>query len=146
PQHTYQVLTKRTKRLARIAPNLDWPSNVWMGASVESASYRFRIDHLRRVPAAVRFISAEPLLGPLGDVDLDGIDWVIAGGESGPRSRPMDGAWLVDIRDQCIAAGVAFFFKQWGSYGVDGRRRSKKENGRLLEGRTWDEWPSFQRA
>jgi protein gp37 len=134
PQHTYQVLTKRTKRLARIAPNLNWPSNLWMGASVESASYRFRIDHLRRVPAAVRFISAEPLLGPLGDVDLDGIDWVIAGGESGPRARPMDIAWGRDLRDQCVDQGVKFFFKQWGG-------RTPKAGGRELDGRTWDDMP-----
>ena len=143
PQHTYQLLTKRTKRLTRIASNLDWPANVWMGASVESASYRFRIEHLRGVPAAVRFISAEPLLGPLGDVDLDGIDWVIAGGESGPRARPMDTAWGRDPRDQCVDQGVQFFFKQWGGWGADGKRRSKKANGRLLGGRTWDDMPAL---
>jgi protein gp37 len=134
PHNTYQVLTKRTKRLTRIAPNLDWPPNVWMGASVESASYRFRIDHLSEVPAAVRFISAEPLLGPLGDVNLDGIDWVIAGGESGPRARPMDIAWGRDLRDQCVAQGVKFFFKQWGG-------RTPKAGGRELDGRTWDDMP-----
>lgn len=134
PQHTYQVLTKRTKRLKRIAPNLDWPPNVWMGASVESAAYRFRIEHLRGVPAAVRFVSAEPLLGPLGDVDLDGIDWVIAGGESGPRARPMDIAWGRDLRDQCVGQGVKFFFKQWGG-------RTPKAGGRELDGRTWDDMP-----
>ena len=132
--HTYQVLTKRTKRLTRVASNLDWPANVWMGASVESASYRFRIEHLRGVPAAVRFISAEPLLGPLGDVDLDGIDWVIAGGESGPRARPMDIAWGRDLRDQCVDQGVKFFFKQWGG-------RTPKAGGRELDGRTWDDMP-----
>lgn len=134
PQHTYQVLTKRTKRLKRIAPKLDWPPNVWMGASVESAAYRFRIEHLRGVPAAVRFVSAEPLLGPLGDVDLDGIDWVIAGGESGPRARPMDIAWGRDLRDQCVDQGVKFFFKQWGG-------RTPKAGGRELDGRTWDDMP-----
>lgn len=134
PHHTYQVLTKRTKRLTRIAPNLDWPPNVWMGASVEAASYRFRIDHISEVPAAVRFISAEPLLGPLGAVNLDDIDWVIAGGESGPRARPMDIAWGRDLRDQCVAQGVKFFFKQWGG-------RTSKAGGRELDGRTWDDMP-----
>lgn len=134
PRHTYQILTKRTKRLTRLAPNLDWPPNVWMGASVETASYRFRIDHLREVPAAVRFVSAEPLLRPLGRVDLDGVDWVIVGGESGPRARPMDVAWGRDLRDQCVAQGVKFFFKQWGG-------RTPKAGGRELDGRTWDDMP-----
>lgn len=134
PRHTYQVLTKRSKRLVRIASDLEWPANVWMGVSVESARYRFRIDHLRGVPAAVRFISAEPLLGPLGPVDLAEIDWVIAGGESGPRARRMDIAWGRDLRDQCIAAGVDFFFKQWGG-------RTPKSGGRELDGRTWDDIP-----
>jgi len=114
PRHTYQVLTKRSKRLLRLAPRLEWPTNIWMGVSVESDRYLFRIDHLRGVDAAVRFISAEPLLGPLGVVDLTGIDWVIAGGESGPRARPMDIAWGRELRDRCAAAGVRFFFKQWG--------------------------------
>jgi protein gp37 len=134
PRHTYQVLTKRTKRLLRIAPRLAWPANVWMGVSVESARYRFRINHLRQVPAAVRFVSAEPLLGPLGSVDLSGIDWVIAGGESGVRARPMDITWGRDLRDQCVAAGVSFFFKQWGG-------RTAKAGGRELDGRTWDDMP-----
>lgn len=137
PRHTYQVLTKRTKRLRRVAGQLDWPPNVWMGVSVENARYRFRIDDLRNVPAAVRFISAEPLLGPLGEVDLGGIDWVIAGGESGPRARPMDVAWGRDLRDQCVEADVSFFFKQWGG-------RTPKAGGRELDGRTWDDMP--QRA
>ncbi len=134
PRHTYQILSKRTKRLTRLAPNLDWPTNVWMGTSVETAPYRFRIDHLREVPAAVRFVSAEPLLGPLGRVDLEGIDWVIAGGESGPRARPMDIAWGRDLRDQCLTQGVKFFFKQWGG-------RTPKAGGRELDGRTWDDMP-----
>lgn len=135
PRHTYQVLTKRSKRLREIAPKLDWPENIWMGVSVESAAYRFRIDHLRHVPAAVRFISAEPLLGPLGEVDLDGIDWVIAGGESGPGARVMDIAWGRELRDQCGHAGVKFFFKQWGG-------RTPKAGGRELDGRTWDDRPA----
>jgi protein gp37 len=134
PQHTYQVLTKRSRRLVDLAERLPWPENVWMGVSVESAHYRFRIAHLRTVPAAVRFISAEPLLGELGRLDLSGIDWVIAGGESGARARPMNIAWGRDVRDQCQAAGVKFFFKQWGG-------RTPKAGGRELDGRTWDDLP-----
>ena len=135
PQHTYQVLTKRSKRLQRIGDELDWAPNVWMGVSVESARYKFRMNHLRSVDAAVRFVSAEPLLGPLGDIDLNGIDWVIAGGESGPRARVMDISWGREIRDQCTEAGVSFFFKQWGG-------RTPKIGGRELDGRTWDDLPS----
>lgn len=135
PRHTYQVLTKRSKRLRDLAGELDWPPNVWMGVSVESARYMFRIDHLRCVPAHVRFISAEPLLGPLGEVNLTGIDWVIAGGESGPSARVMDINWGRDLRDQCLAAGVKFFFKQWGG-------RTAKAGGRELDGRTWDDRPA----
>lgn len=136
PRHTYQLLTKRSKRLAQLAHNLDWPSNVWMGISVEDERYRYRIDHLRDVPAAVRFLSLEPLLGALPDLDLTGIHWVIVGGESGPRARPMDSAWAEDIRDQCLAAGVPFFFKQWGG-------RSPKVAGRTLDGRVHDAMPSL---
>jgi protein gp37 len=135
PQHQYQVLTKRSKRLAQIGQRLDWPPNLWMGVSVESSKYRFRLDHLRKVDAAVRFVSAEPLLGPLDDLDLDGIHWLIVGGESGPKARPMDPAWAVDLRDQCGAAGVPFFFKQWGG-------RTPKAGGRELAGRTHDEMPA----
>lgn len=135
PRHTYQVLTKRSKRLRDVASELDWPENVWMGVSVESARYRFRINDLRQVPAAVRFISAEPLLGPLGAVDLTGIDWVIAGGESGPGARVMDIIWGRELRDQCVGAGVKFFFKQWGG-------RTPKAGGRELDGRTWDDRPA----
>lgn len=134
PQHTYQILTKRSLRLSRLADKLDWPPNVWMGVSVESADVVTRIDHLRTVPAATRFLSCEPLLGPVSDLDLDGIDWVIVGGESGPNARPMDPGWAQDIRDQCIGAGVPFFFKQWGG-------RTPKHNGRVLDGRTWDDKP-----
>jgi len=126
--HTYQVLTKRSKRLAAVAPDLDWPPNVWMGVSVENIRYSFRVDHLRSVSeAAVRFVSAEPLLGPLPNLDLRSIDWLIAGGESGHNARPMDTAWVRDLRDQCAAAGVAFFFKQWGG-------RTPKAGGRHLDG------------
>lgn len=134
PQHTYQALTKRASRMRKVADKLDWPSNLWMGVSVENADVVDRIDELREVPASVRFLSCEPLLGPLEDLNLEGIDWVIAGGESGPNHRPMDPAWVVDIRDQCLAAEVAFFFKQWGG-------RTPKQRGRTLEGRTWDQYP-----
>jgi protein gp37 len=139
PQHTYQLLTKRSKRLASIAGRLDWPPNLWMGVSVENDKYRFRIDHLREIDAAVRFVSAEPLLGPLGDVDLQGIHWMIAGGESGNDARPMDEVWVRDLRDQCARKGVAFFFKQWGG-------RTPKAGGRELEGRTYDEMPVLLRT
>lgn len=134
PQHTYQVLTKRAARVEKLADKLDWPGNVWMGVSVESSEVVDRIDHLRAVPAAVRFLSCEPLLTSLPNLDLQGIDWIIAGGESGPRARFMDPSWVFDIRDQCNDAGVAFFFKQWGG-------RTPKSNGRDLEGRTWDQMP-----
>ena len=139
PQHTYQVLTKRAENLERHAKELPWPSNVWMGVSVENADYTWRIDHLRRTPAAIKFLSLEPLLGPLEGLNLSGIDWAIAGGESGPGSRPMDAEWVRSIRDQCVLAGVAFHFKQWG--GVN-----KKRTGRLLDGRVWSEWPRKVRA
>jgi protein gp37 len=113
-RHTFQILTKRAERLAAIAPELPWAPNVWMGVSVETAGYLWRADHLRRVPAAVRFLSLEPLLGPLGPLDLSGLHWVIVGGESGPRARPVEAAWVREIRDQCRAAEVPFLFKQWG--------------------------------
>lgn len=132
--HQFQVLTKRSQHLLELDPILPWPSNIWMGVSVENQDYTFRIDHLRQTNAKVKFLSLEPLLGPLSNLDLTDIDWVIVGGESGPRARPMDPAWVTDIRDQCQEAGVPFFFKQWG-----GTR--KKKTGRELEGRTWDEMP-----
>ena len=135
PRHTYQVLTKRSHRLVRLADRLDWPPNVWLGVSVEDAAQLQRIDHLRDVPAAVRFLSCEPLLGPLHGLDLTGIGWVIAGGESGPGCRPLDRTWVTDIRDACTAAGVPFFFKQWGG-------RTPKAGGRELDGVLWDEMPS----
>ena len=134
PRHTYQLLTKRPQRLARLAHELPWPSNVWMGVTVENQATAWRLDELRRVPSAVRFVSAEPLLEALPDLDLDGIDWLIAGGESGARHRPVEAAWLTDLRDQCGAAGTAFFFKQWGGT----RPRS---GGRKLDGRFWNELP-----
>jgi protein gp37 len=132
--HQFQVLTKRHERLAELAPRLPWPPNVWVGVSIENDRWVHRADALRTVPAAVRFISAEPLLGPLTHLDLSGIDWLIAGGESGPRHRPPKADWFRDLRDRCRAAGVAFFFKQWGG-------RHPKAGGRLLDGRTWDEYP-----
>jgi protein gp37 len=133
-RHTYPILTKRPIRLARLADSLPWPQNVWMGVSVEDGSQAWRVHRLRQVPAAVRFVSAEPLLGPLGDLDLTGIDWLIAGGESGPGCRPMDPAWVEGLHDACRAAEVAFFFKQWGG-------RTPKAKGRQLGGRTYDEMP-----
>jgi len=133
PQHTYQLLTKRPRRLARMAEMLPWRPNVWVGVSVESQDEAWRVDDLRRVPAAVRFVSAEPLIGPV-QFDLSGISWLIAGGESGPNHRPMDPAWVRDLRDQCERADVAFFFKQWGGIRA-------KAGGRELDGRTWDAMP-----
>jgi protein gp37 len=133
-QHIYQVLTKRADRLNQIAPGLPWPANTWMGVSVESADYLDRIDRLRDTPAKVKFLSLEPLLGPLPSLDLTGIDWVIVGGESGPGARPMDPAWVRDIRDQCLDARVPFHFKQWGG-------PVKSATGRVLDGQTWDEQP-----
>jgi protein gp37 len=132
--HRFQVLTKRASRLAELDPFLEWPDNVWMGVSVESSDHVDRIDDLRRTGAKVKFLSLEPLLGPLPGLFLKGIDWAIVGGESGPGARPIEERWILEIRDQCRQAGVAFFFKQWGG-------RNKKKTGRLLEGRTWDEMP-----
>jgi protein gp37 len=134
PRHTFQVLTKRSERLAQLAPQLPWPSNVWMGVSVEDERVIERVDHLKAVPAAVRFLSLEPLIGPLEDLHLGGIHWVIVGGESGPGARAMKASWVKSIRRQCRAAAVPFFFKQWG--GV-----FKKQAGRELDGRTYDEFP-----
>lgn len=132
--HVFQILTKRSERLRRVSDHLFWPSNVWMGVSVESQAYTFRIDHLRHTKAKVKFLSLEPLLGPLPKLDLTGIDWVIVGGESGPHARPLAPEWVVDIKQQCLNARVPFFFKQWGG-------SNKKKNGRLLEGRTWEQMP-----
>ena len=175
PRHTFQVLTKRAQRLSRIAKRLPWPDNVWMGVSVETDRYGFRANHLRQVPAAVRFISAEPLLGPLPKLDLTDIDWVIAGGESGPGARPMHPAWAKDLRDRCNEEGVAFFFKQWGAWAPNGdpgavpvtidgvilgqmplspepdapvemRRMGKGAAGRIMDGRTWNQMPVTSRT
>jgi protein gp37 len=132
--HSFQVLTKRADRLPKLAAKLPWPENVWMGVSVESRKYVSRIDHLRKVPAAVRFLSLEPLLGPLPALDLGGIDWVIVGGESGPGHRKPDAAWIRDLRDQCVQAHVPFFFKQWGGL-------LSKSGGRILDDETWDQMP-----
>jgi protein gp37 len=132
--HQFQVLTKRPERVAELSHLLPWPENVWMGTSVENQKYAFRIDHLRQTGAHVKFLSLEPLLGPIYDLDLTGIDWAIVGGESGPKARPMQSEWVTEIRDQCLEQGVAFFFKQWGG-------TNKKKSGRLLEGRTWDQMP-----
>ncbi len=133
PQHQYQVLTKRSHRLRAIADQLEWPSNVWMGVSVENQKYAFRTRHLKEVPAAVRFLSVEPLLGPV-ELDLDRIDWVIVGGESGIGARPIDPIWVRVVRDRCAETNTAFFFKQWGG-------RTPKQNGRILDGATWSELP-----
>lgn len=132
--HCFQILTKRTGRLSRLAGRFNWTPNIWIGVTVENARHVGRIDELRKISAAVHFLSLEPLLGPLPELDLTGIDWVIVGGESGPGARPMERDWVSDIRDQCLATQTPFFFKQWG--GV-----RKKKAGRLLENRTWDEMP-----
>lgn len=132
--HTFQVLTKRSDRLLELDKELLWPENVWMGVSVENQSYTFRIDHLRETHAVIKFLSLEPLLGPLANLNLSGIHWVIVGGESGPGARPIQESWVLDIRDQCLDANIPFFFKQWGG-------TNKKKSGRELDGKTWDELP-----
>lgn len=136
PQHTYQILTKRPENMYRIVTALSLPilTNVWLGTSVESAKFKKRVSYLRKVPAAVRFISFEPLISSVGEIDLKGIHWAIVGGESGPESRPMEPKWVEEIQSQCKKAKVAFFFKQWGG-------KNKKATGRKLKGRTWDEYP-----
>lgn len=140
PWHTYQILTKRADKLEELSSQFDWPDNVWQGVSVEDQANVYRIDHLRRTGAKVKFLSVEPLLGPV-TLDLAGIDWVIVGGESGPTARPFDPSWALSIRNQCRAAGVRFFFKQHGSYLVGDRRKNKKANGRLLDGVEYNEMP-----
>ena len=143
PRHDYQILTKRPHRMALLADAgiCDVLPNVWLGTSVENAHVVHRIDHLRRVPATIRFISFEPLIGPVGVVDLSEIHWAIVGGESGRYARPIREEWIDDIYIQCVAAETAFFFKQWGTWGRDNKKRSKKANGREYRGRTWDEMP-----
>jgi protein gp37 len=139
PQHTYQILTKRPKRARQLLRDWTLVPNVWLGVSIEDERVVDRADILRQVPAAVRFLSLEPLLGPLPSLDLTGIDWVIVGGESGPDHRPMRQEWVLELRDRCQAAGTPFFFKQWGGL-------TPKSGGRLLEGRTWDEMPPLALA
>lgn len=142
PQHTYQILTKRAARMARFFKARHVPPNAWLGVSVEDKKYGVpRIDHLRKVPARIRFLSVEPLLEDVGALYLHDIHWVIVGGESGPNARPMHRAWALSVQQQCEAQNVAFFFKQWGGWGADGKKRAKSANGRILEGRTWDEMP-----
>jgi protein gp37 len=142
PHHTYQILTKRADRLPQYFATRVCPPNVWLGVSVEDRCYGLpRIDHLRQVAARVRFLSVEPLLEDLGRLDLSGIHWVIVGGESGPKARPMRAKWVSAIQAQCQDAGAAFFFKQWGSWGADGVKRHKKTNGRSFNGRVWDDGP-----
>jgi protein gp37 len=137
--HIYQILTKRPQRLARLAPSLPWPAHIWVGVSIESNEVAWRADYLRKVDAAVRFISAEPLIGPIDRLNLDGIHWVITGGESGVKHRPCDPDWVRAARDHCVACNVAYFHKQWGG-------RTSKAGGRELDGRTWDEMPSIASA
>ena len=132
--HRFQILTKRSGRLNQISPRLPWADNVWMGVTVEDQKSAFRIDHLRTTLAKIKFLSVEPLLGPITDLDLSGIHWVIVGGESGPRARPLNSEWVMDIKAKCQESDIPFFFKQWGG-------KNKKKNGRLLEGRLWDQMP-----
>jgi len=135
--HRFQVLTKRSRRLLKLSGRLPWPENIWMGVTVETADCISRMDHLRRTEAAIKFVSFEPLLGPIPQIDLDAVDWVIVGGESGPHARPMHPDWATDIRDQCLAAHIPFFFKQWGG-------TNRKKTGRTLEGRTWNDMPQVR--
>jgi protein gp37 len=136
PRHRFQILTKRSERLLRLAPDLPWAKNIWMGVTVEEGKHICRVDHLRKTCAAVKFLSLEPLLSPVSGLDLDGIDWVIAGGESGPGARPLRESWVLDVKEKCQQANIPFFFKQWG--GVN-----KKKAGRLLQGRVWNQMPNF---
>jgi protein gp37 len=146
PQHTFQVLTKRAKRMADFFKNYELPKNAWLGVTVEDKKHGIpRLDCLRKVSAHIRFVSVEPLLEDLGKLDLKGIHWVIVGGESGPKARPMQQEWVLNVKRQCEEQHVAFFFKQWGGWGADGKKRAKKLNGRLLQGRTWDGTPTCNR-
>jgi len=143
PQHTYQILTKRAARMVKYFSSREVPSNAWLGVSVENRKHGLpRIDHLRSIGAGIRFLSVEPLLESLGKLDLSDIHWVIVGGESGRNARPMKPEWAEEVRVQCDDQGVAFFFKQWGGWGADGKKRAKKQNGRLLNGKTFDAMPS----
>jgi len=134
--HTFQILTKRAERLNDLNNKIDWPENLWVGVSVESNDYKFRIDLLRTISSKIRFLSIEPLIGEISDLNLSNIDWVIVGGESGPKARKMEKEWVLKIRESCFDQKVPFFFKQWGG-------TNKKKNGRFLDGRTWDEMPSI---
>jgi protein gp37 len=136
-KHTFQILTKRTQRLAEMSSDLRWEKNIWIGTSIENQHVAGRLSDLKRVPAAIRFLSCEPLLGPLEDLDLTGVNWLIAGGESGPKARPMKEKWVLSLKDQCMEHGVKFFFKQWGG-------KNKKRAGRVLQGQTYDEMPNIQ--
>lgn len=144
PRHSYQILTKRPDRMAEFAATEGFRnlSNVWLGTSVESAAVLHRIESLRKISAAIRFISFEPLIGPVGSLDLSGIDWAIVGGESGPKARPISEEWIDEIHDSCRQSGTAFFFKQWGTWGKDNKKRSKKLNGRIYRGQVWNEMPA----
>lgn len=148
PQHTYQILTKRSERMrAYFSKGRAVPENVWLGVSVEDRRHGLpRIDDLRVIPARIRFLSVEPLLEDLETIDLAGIHWVIVGGESGPKARPMEPAWVANVQQACEEQGAAFFFKQWGGWGADGRKRPKKQNGRVFAGRTWDSMPAMPTA
>lgn len=132
--HTFQILTKRASRMVELAPGLHWPGNIWMGVSVENQREIHRIKDLQKIPSAVRFVSMEPLLGPIYDFPVDNIDWVIVGGESGSKARPMDKSWAIEIRNRCLVHGIPFFFKQWGGM-------NKKKNGNCLEGKFYQEYP-----
>lgn len=148
PQHTYQILTKRAARMRSyfVQGRRTVPRNVWLGVSVENRRHGLpRIDELREIEASIRFLSVEPLLEDLGQIDISGIHWVIVGGESGPKARPMKYEWVESIKKQCEKRRVAFFFKQWGGWGADGKKRSKKENGRIFAGRTWDQMPAMSK-
>ncbi|AKH37282.1 MULTISPECIES: DUF5131 family protein [Nitrosomonas] len=143
-QHTFQILTKRAERMARYFDGKEVPLNAWVGVSVEDRKHGVpRVDYLRKIKASIRFLSVEPLLEDIGVINLTDIHWVIVGGESGPKARPMKPEWVDAIREQCEVADIAFFFKQWGGWGADGKKRAKKQNGRMLNGRTWDEMPTM---
>ncbi len=144
-QHLFQVLTKRAKRMAKLSTEFEWTKQIWAGVSIENNDFIERIDKLREVPSKIKFISFEPLLGPVKDLNIEGIDWVIVGGESGNGARPMDPEWVLDIFEECQKQNVSFFFKQWGAYGPDGKKRSKKENGREFKGEVWNEFPMEHR-
>lgn len=141
PQHTYQILTKRAENMAKYFKGKKISQNVWLGVTVENKKAKIRIDCLRNIDARIRFLSIEPLLEDLAEIDLENIDWAIVGGESGLKARPMKEEWVINIKEQCEKQGTAFFFKQWGTWGADGVRRSKKANGRELLNKVWDEYP-----